>query len=67
MDIDFRAVYSIIELLGDIKKTYKGFTHKEEPRNFKFPRYINKPSRKFPQRNPNRKGKTTNTVRSFWI
>ncbi len=56
MDIDFRSVYSIIELMSEIKKTYKGLTHKIEPKNFKFP-----------QRTPIRKRRNPKRVRSFWL
>jgi len=31
MDLDFKMIYSIIELVGNVKETYKEFKHKNKP------------------------------------
>jgi len=64
MDLDFRTVFSIVELIQGVKATYQSFQHNEKPVYRNRPQYQRQnrlpPRKPIPRRPPNKS-------RGFWI
>lgn len=64
MDLDIKTILSIIDLIGNVKTTYKGLAYKDKPMYNNRPQYRQMKHR-YPQKHINRHPPPHN--RGFWI
>lgn len=64
MDLDYKTIFSVVDLINNVKTTYQGITHKNKPMYNNRPQYRQMKYR-YPVKQMNRSAPLQN--RRFWI